>query len=76
MIMLNIMMANVNRNSRLTVKAAFRSFFSFMARLVKPYLGDASSDVMRRMMAFTASNKLRSEKVKSGSCMVSPSSIW
>ena len=74
--MLIILMATVNRNSRPMVRAAFWSFFLFMVRFVRPQKGEVSSAVIRRIMAPTASNKLRSEKVKGGSCMVYPSSIW
>ena len=74
--MLIILMTIVIRNSRPVVRAAFRSFFLFIVRFVKPYWDEASSDAIRRLMAPTASNKLRSEKVKGGSCMVYPSSIW
>lgn len=34
--MLIILMATINRNSRLIVRAAFRSFFLFMVRFVSP----------------------------------------
>ena len=74
--MLIILMATVTRNSNPVVRAAFRRFFLFIVRFVKPYWVDASSEVIRRLMAPTASSKLRSEKVKGGSCMVYPSSIW
>ena len=47
-----------------------------MVRFVKPYCGEASSEIMRSMMASTVSNKLRSKKVKGGSCIFYPSSIW
>ena len=67
-----ILMATVTRNSRPVVRAAFRRFFLFIVRFVKPYWDEASSEVIRRLMAPTASNKLRSEKVKGGSCMVYP----
>ena len=76
MMMLIIWMATVTRNSNPVVRAVLRSFFLFMVRFVKPYWDDASSDVIRRLMAPTASSKLRSEKVKGGSCVVYPSSIW
>ena len=76
MMMLIIWIAMVTRNSRPVVRAAFRRFFLFIVRFVKPYWDDASSDVIRRLMAPTASSKLRSEKVKGGSCIVYPSSIW
>jgi hypothetical protein len=74
--MLIIWMATVTRNSRPVVRAAFRSFFLFIVRFVKPYWVEASSEVIRRLRAPTANNKLRSKKVKGGSCMVYPSSIW
>ena len=76
MMMLIIWMATVTRNSRPVVRAAFRSFFLFIVRFVRPYWVEASSEVIRRLMAPTANNKLRSEKVKDGSCMVYPSRIW
>ena len=74
--MLIIWMAIVTRNSRLAVMAAFRSFFLFIVRFVKPYWDDASTDAIRRLKAPTTTNKVRSEKVKGGSCVIYPSSIW
>ena len=74
--MLIIWMTMVTRNSRPAAMAVFRSFFLFIVRFVKPYWDEASSEVIRRLMAPTASNKLRSKKVKGGSCIVYPSSIW
>ena len=76
MIMLIIWMATVTRNSRPVVMAAFRSFFLFIVRFVKPYWDEASSDAIRRLIAPRANNKLKSVKFKGGSCMVYPSSIW
>ena len=66
-------MTIVNRNSRPAAMAAFCSFFLFIVRFVMPYWVEASSDAIRRLMALTANNKLRSEKLKGGSCMVYPS---
>jgi hypothetical protein len=73
--MLIILMIMVTRNSRLAVSTAVRSFFLFIQRFVKPYLDEVSSAVIRRLMAPTANNKLRSEKIKGGSCKVYLSSI-
>ncbi len=69
-------MATITRNNRPVVMAAFRSFFLFILRFVKPDWVEASSEVIRRLMAPTANRKLRSEKVKGGSCVVYPSSNW
>jgi hypothetical protein len=74
--MLIILMTIIIRNSRPVVRAAFRSFFLFIVRFVKPYWVEASSEVIRRLRAPTANNKLRSKKFKGGSCVVYPSSIW
>ena len=74
--MLIILMTIVIRNSRPVVRATFFSFFLFMVRFVKLYWDEASIAVIRRLMAPTVSNKLRSEKVKGGSCVVYPSRFW
>ncbi len=46
------------------VRATFLSFFFSMRRLVFPYFDDTSSEVMRRIMAVTASQRLMSQKDK------------
>src|SRR5665648_1096088 len=76
MIMLIILMTMVTMNSRPAVRATLRSFFLFIVRFVKPYWDEVSSAAIRRLMAPTLNNKLRSEKIKGGSCMVYPSNIW
>ena len=46
--MLIIWMATVTRNSRPVIMAAFRSFFLFIVKFVKPYWDDASSDAYKK----------------------------
>jgi len=65
-----ILMVMVNRNSRPVVMAAFRSFFLFIVRFAKSYWEEANSAVIRRLIAPTVNNMLRSEKFKGGSCMI------
>jgi len=48
-------------------RAACLSLLFSMMRLVFPYWGEMSSDVARRMMALTASQRLMSQKVKGNS---------
>ena len=75
MIMPIILIPTVIKNSALTMKAALRSFFLFIDRFVSPYEDEESSATIRSTIASTTRSKLRSKKVKGGSCMVYPSII-
>ena len=66
----------VNKKSMPTVIAASRNFFLFRIRFFNGELGEASMLIRRRIIASTDSKKLRSEKIKGGSCMVYPSRRW
>ena len=69
------LIAKVTRNNRPIDSAAFRSFFLFIVKFVKPCWGEVSAVVISRMMAPNANNKYRSEKLKGRSCMIYISSI-
>jgi len=56
-------------NSMPSRRAACLSLLFSMIRLVFPYRGDMSSDVASRMMAVTASQRLKSQKVKGNSIL-------
>lgn len=57
-----ILTATVIRKSVETVRATFRSLFLLMKRFVFPWYGEMSSDVIRRIMAVTVSQRLMSQK--------------
>ena len=71
-----ILMAMDIKNSVPVVKAAIRNFFLLMTKLLGKEFDEASCAIARRMMASTASSKVRSEKVKGGSCMLYTNGVW
>lgn len=73
--MLIICVAETTKKSILIIRAAFRNLFLFIMRFVKPYLEEVSSSVIKRMIAPTANNRLRSEKVTIGICIASPRAV-
>lgn len=70
--MLMILIAVVARKRIDIAKATFLSFFRSMWMLILPLYGESISDVMRSTRAVTASQRLKSKKLKGKDIMVSP----
>ena len=70
--MLMILIAVVARKRIDIAKATFLSFFRSMWMFVLPQYGESISDVMRSIMAVTASQRLKSKKLKGKDIRVSP----